>query len=156
MTTNTRRKRRTRAEILAETLAKAEKIKAQLAGEWSGDNDTSIVGKIKGALRKRKTAVHAANVTINGRAATENSPSINGVDEQIARLETRLSDKKESKIRALAVLETCPDDITRLEALLQEALNGQDVEFPDDLTPLPTGETTSELEFRVRTDNETN
>lgn len=142
-----KRKRATREEMIAKTQAKLDKLLAQKEGSFTPDAETLVVKRLRSALRRRKTALHRAEVMVNGRAATEKSPPMNGIDEKIENAQKRLADLVSSKERAEERIANLPFDISRIETILETAENdGTEPEFPTDLFMLDNESTDSETE----------
>lgn len=142
-----KRKRATREEMIRRTEEKLAKLKAQAEGSFTPDAETLTVKRLRNALRRRKTALHRATVMLNGRAATEKSPSMNGIDEKIENARKRLADLEASKSRAEERVANLPFDISRIETILEDAeKSGTEPTFPDDLFPLDNESTESEVE----------
>jgi predicted glycoside hydrolase/deacetylase ChbG (UPF0249 family) len=155
--TTQKRNRRTRVEMLAALEAKLEKLKAQVSGTYdpTSDEGTFIEKRLRRAIRRRNTALGNAQTLMDGRQATERSPSVSPIDVKIENAEKRLTDLRAAKARAVEMQAQLPFDIERLEALLEKAEAGEDVEFPNDLYRLPNeGERTdAEIEAGSVVDN---
>ena len=141
-----RGKNRTPEEIIADLEKKIEIQKAKAAGTYDPEKDSYGVKRIRAALRRRKTALHAAEVTINGRAATAKSPALNGIDDKIDNARSRLDNLTETRNRAMLSIANLPDDIRVLEDLVQRAEKGEEVEFPTGLHHIPGDQTEAEAE----------
>lgn len=137
--TTQKRNRRTRVEMLAALEAKLEKLKAQVSGTYdpTTDKGTFIEQRLRRAIRRRNTALGNAQTLMEGRPATERSPSVSPIDTKIENAEKRLADLRAAKARAVEMQAQLPFDIERLEALLAKADEGEEVEFPNDLYRLP-------------------
>lgn len=144
-----KRKRRTRQEMIADLQAKVEKLQAQEEGTYTPEHETLMSKRIRVALRTRKTALHQARITLNGRAPTENSPGTNGIETKIQNAEDRLASLRETKSRAEEQAANLPFDIERLEDLCERCEKGEDVEMPTDLYRLPGEKTDVEHETAV-------
>lgn len=143
----TRRKRRTRQEIMDELRAKLDKYEAQEDGTYIPDEETLIAKRIRKALKRRKTAIHQANVLLQGKAATEKSPAQNGIDDKIANAEARLQNLRDAKAHALDMIANLPFDIDRLEKIVEEMDKGNVPEdFPTGLYKLPNSKNDVEHE----------
>ncbi len=132
-----RKQRRTRAQMIEEWKAKITKAEAQEEGTYDSDSETLVGRRLRGAMKKRKTILHRAGVLLQGRAATEKSPPMNGIVQKIERARQRLADLIESGARAEQQVANLPFDIERLAELIEAEEKGEDVEFPNDLLRLP-------------------
>ena len=149
-----RKKRATVAEMLERKRREVEILEAKAAGTWTGGDETDIQKRLRNALRKRLTALGNAKMLFTGRPATVNSPAMNPIDEKIARAEQQLQSLYKTRQRAEGRIVNLPFDIERLETLLKNAESGQDVSFPDDLTPLDEPKSTEEIETAFATARE--
>lgn len=148
--TTNRRKRRSPEELYQEALAKAEMYKAKMEGTYQPENDSYGVKRIRAALRKRKTALHAAQVTIDGRASTDKSPALNGIDAKIENAERRLEQLRETRERAMEQIAALPSDIETLSELVERIEDGEaEPEFPKGLHRLPGEGEQTEAEAEV-------
>jgi hypothetical protein len=124
------RPRKTRAQVILDMEAKLEKYKAQEAGTFRDENENDILKALTKRLRKTNTALKAANITVNG---TDIRSSIAA---KIEGTQKRLQSQMETQERATEQMAKLPFDIERLEALIEAAEAGEEVEFPTDLTRL--------------------
>lgn len=145
----TKRKRATRKEMIERKKAELEKLLAQEAGTYTGDEGSDIAKRLRKAAKKRKTLLHRAQVLLFGRPATEKSPAVNGIEEKIENAQKRLDNLIESKRRAEEQVANLPFDIEKLELLLEEDERGEEVEFPTDLFRIGGKETDREVEVKV-------
>ncbi len=142
-----KRNRRTRVEMAAELRARLAKIEAQIAGNFDeSTEDGFMVTRLKRAIRRRETAINTAETLLNGRAATEKSPAVAGIDAKIENAEKRLADLRAAKGRALETQARVPFDVDVLRAALDSAVAGNEVEFPTGLYVLPGETTDAEVE----------
>ncbi len=131
------RNRRTREEMLAHYEAEAERVRQQIAGSYKDESENAVLKQLAKRLRKTETELRAATITVNGVAGSEGKGwSKSPIDEKIATTEARLATQVETKARAEAFQASLPFDIERLQALVNAAKEGEDVEMPSDLTPL--------------------
>ena len=138
MTENTnKRNRRTREEMLAHYEAEAARIRAAMEGKPDTSTESGLLKSLRARLRKTNTELRAARVTLHGQASKDGSTMLRGpIDEKIEATQKRLASQIETRDRAAEFEAKLPHDIARLEAALAAAEQGDDVEFPDDLTPL--------------------
>lgn len=133
-----KRNRRTREEMLAHYQAQIERLEAAMAGAPDTSTESGVLKSLKRALRKRETALRAANVTLNGVKAEDGKGYVRSpIADKIAQTEARLESQRRTAAEAEEQRAALPFDIDRLSALVEAAENGETVEFPDDLTPLP-------------------
>jgi len=133
-----RKARRTRAQMIEEMEAKLAAYKAKEDGTYTSDSETLIGKRLKGGLKRRRTLLHRAQVLIAGRAATEKSPPMNGIDDKIERAEARLEDLIESRERANEQVARLPGDIEAIAKAIEVDEQGlETAEFPSDLLALP-------------------
>ncbi len=149
----TTRNRRSRIEMRAHFLAEIERLDASIAGKPDTASESGKLKSLKSMLKKRETALRAATITVNGIAANPElkvSPRAS-IGDKIATTEARLASQKQTLATANEQIAQLPFGITRLEALVASAAQGDDVEMPTDLYPLP-GE--GETEEVAKTDEE--
>lgn len=136
--TKARKKRATRAEMIAQMEEKLARYKAEEAGKVDTSSEAGILKALRKRLRKTETALRAAQVTLNGVAASDGKGwTRSPIDEKIAHTERRLASQIETKRKAEEQSAAYPFDVERLSALVAAAEAGETVEMPDDLTPLP-------------------
>lgn len=138
--TNTRQKRRTDEEMLAHFEAEKQRILDRMQAKAEGrpvTEGSGLSSRLKRAKRTRETALHRAQVAVNGKAATAKSPALPTIEEKIERAQKRLDDLIETQNRALEQIAELPKDIERLELLIEAEAAGDDVEFPKGLYRLP-------------------
>lgn len=133
----TKRNRKTREEMLAFRLAQVAKLEAQIEGNYQDEGENAILKTLKKRLRKTETELRSANVTLNGVAGSEGKGwSRSPISEKIEGTKVRLASQIETMDRADFFAAKLPFDVERLQALIEAAEAGEDIEFPDDLTPL--------------------
>ena len=125
-----KRNRKTREEMLAFRLAQVEKLQAQIDGSFQDESENAVLRSLNKRLRKTQTALRAAGITLNGTEVR--SP----IADKIAGTEKRLAAQVETMKNAEAYVASLPFDVERLEALIAASEQGDDVEFPKDLTNL--------------------
>lgn len=151
-TNGKKRTRRTIEERIAATQAEMARLQAIKDGTYVRGEATSgnpVLTQVKKALRVRKTALHNAQIITDGRAATEKSPRQSTLAEKIENAEKRLNNLRETKKRSDQIIADTPFDIERLEALIELAESGEDITFPDNLTPLPSESEKTDTEHEV-------
>lgn len=126
----TKRARKTRAEMIAATQLKLEKLLAQEAGTFSDENESNVLKGLKARLRKTNTVLASMRLLRNG------SEGKSSIVEKIKATEKRLASQIESKNRADKFIAELPFDVQQLEALIEAGEAGEAVEFPSDLTRL--------------------
>ncbi len=131
-----KRVRRTRQQMLEDTLAKAEKLQAQIDGSYSDENENDVLKALKRRLRKTNTALRSARITLSGLTNEDGKIGRKPISETIHRTRARLESQIETECRAEVMNTKLPFDVERLEALVAQSEIGDLVEFPDDLTPL--------------------
>lgn len=129
-----KRQRATRQEMIERLQAKLERLQQQEEGKPVASTTPLGVKRLRAAIRKRRTALHRANVLLDGHAGSEKSPRINGIDAKIENARQRLDSLIEARNRAVDHIETLPGDIERLEAALAQAEAGGEIEMPEGLT----------------------
>jgi len=129
-----KRQRATRQEMIERLQAKLGRLQQQEEGKPVASTTPLGVKRLRAAIRKRKTALHRANVLIDGHAGSEKSPRINGIESKIENARQRLDSLIEARNRAVDHIETLPGDIERLEAALAQAEAGGEIEMPEGLT----------------------
>lgn len=136
-------------------LREAEKALARAEGRASAV-PSSMLKRLNAALKRRQTLLGRAQVVINGKLATAKSPATNTIEVKIENAVQRLADLRQTQSNAIEQLAELPDDIERLELLIEEHKGGADVEFPTDLYRIPGVEeqTDSEAEFSAAIDQE--
>lgn len=144
-----KRNRRTRQEMLDAALAKVEKLQAQIDGSYKDENENDILKALSRRLRKTKTALRAATVTINGISNDEGKIARKPISETIERTRARLTSQIETMHRAEALQAQLPFDVETLEALVAKSEIGDLVEFPSDLTPLGNGQDRTDEEHEA-------
>jgi len=141
-----KRQRATRQEMIERLQAKLERLQQQEEGKPVASTTPLGVKRLRAAIRKRRTALHRANVLLDGHAGSEKSPRINGIDAKIENARQRLDSLIEARNRAVDHIETLPGDIERLEAALAQAEAGGEIEMPEGLTMI---EASNEAEVEV-------
>lgn len=137
MTENKKRNRRTREEMLAYYKAQQERLEAAIEGKPDTSTENGILKSLKARLRKTNTELRAARVTLHGQASKDGSSMLRApISEKIEHTEKRLASQIETRDRAAEFEANLPHDVERLEALIAAAEQGDDVEFPNDLTRL--------------------
>tara|TARA_S200002703_G_scaffold129359_1_gene116383 strand:- start:1581 stop:2132 length:552 start_codon:yes stop_codon:yes gene_type:complete len=142
MTENTntnkpKRKRSTMAEMEVKLVAKLEALRARMEGKPDTTSENAILKSLKARLRKTNTELRAARVTLHGQPSKDGSSMLRApIADKIAATEARLASQIETRDRAQEFEATLPHDVQRLEALIESAEQGDDVEFPNDLTRL--------------------
>jgi hypothetical protein len=91
-----RKKTRPIADRKAELLAKLAILEAKENGTYEPSMEPDGLKGVKAALRRRKTALHQAQILIAGRAATDKSPALPGIDAKIENAQKRLDNLLES------------------------------------------------------------
>jgi len=129
-----KRQRATRQEMIERLQAKLERLQQQEEGKPVASTTPLGVKRLRAAIRKRRTALHRANVLLDGHAGSEKSPRINGIDAKIENARQRLDQLIDARNKAVDHLETLPGDIERLEAALAQAEAGGEIEMPEGLT----------------------
>lgn len=133
-----KRTRKTRAEMIEATRAKLAKLEAQAAGEYVDD---SIVKRLKTRLSQVNRELRSANTLVSGVTGKDGKGwTRKPIAEQIAYTESRLESQRESQKRANEFVAALPFDVQTLEALIAAAEQGEEVEFPNDLTMLQRSE----------------
>jgi hypothetical protein len=143
--TDKTRNRRTRKEMIELRRQQLEKLLAEEEGRIPS-SESGVLKALRNRLRKTKTALKAARMTLEG-VRQENGDGWHRppIDEKIEHTKQRLASQIETRDRAEEHRAALPGDVERLEALVEAATAGQDVEFPKDLTPLtPDEERTDE------------
>lgn len=131
-----KRNRRTRQQMLEDTLAKAAKLQAQIDGSFKDENENDVLKALKRRLRKTQTALRSARITLNGLTHGDGKVGRKPISETIERTRDRLASQIETQDRAEAFVAALPFDVERLEALIARTEIGDIVEFPTDLAPL--------------------
>jgi len=151
--TTQRRKKRTRAEMIADLEHKLAKYRAQEEGTFE---DQTTLKMLKRALKARQKALHQANILLHGREQTPDrkSPPVNSITVKIENAQRRVDGYIESKRRAEEQIANLPFDIEKLQDLVTVAESGEEVEFPQDLFRLPTDRTDRENEVNLDTEND--
>jgi hypothetical protein len=126
-----KRNRRTRAQMIADMEAKLEHYKALEDGKVDTSTENGVLKALRNRLRKTKTALRSASITLDG------ADSRSSIADKIAQTEKRLASQRETQQTAEEQRAALPFDITRLEALVEAAEAGEEVEFPNDLYRLP-------------------
>lgn len=142
-----KRKRRTREEMLEFYRQKMEKLEAQLEGTYDDSQESNTLKRLKRALRKRQTAYKGAVTILEGVTSEDGKGwTRSPIAEKIEKTRARLAQQIETEQRSEEFRAKLPHDIQRLEALIEAAKIGEDVDFPSDLTPLGTEKTDEEHE----------
>jgi hypothetical protein len=142
-----RQPRKTREEMLAFRLAQVEKLQAQIAGTHQDDSESGILKQLKKRLRATLTALKGAGYTLNGVVREDGKGySRSPIDEKISKTEDRLASQVETKDRAEVMIAKLPFDVETLEASIAAAELGDEVMFPEGLTPLGKPSTDEEHE----------
>lgn len=137
------RSRKTRQEMLAYRLEQVEKLKAQIEGSYQDDSENAVLKSLRKRLRKTNTALNAAGITINGKGVR--AP----IADKIAGTRARLASQIETMENAEEYLARLPFDVDTLEALIASAEQGDEVEFPSDLTRLQGDEDRTDEEHEA-------
>ena len=149
---NTRNKRRTPAEMAAHYAKLAEDYAAKAEAQERGERiqGNSMVSRLKRAAKTRSTLLHRAQVTVNGKAATQKSPALPTIDQKIENAEKRLADYREARSTALEQIARFPEDIEKLNLLVEAIEAGEidpdNVEFPTGLLAAPGEQTQTAAE----------
>lgn len=139
---NDKRNRRTQEEMLAHYQAEVAKLEAKIEGRYEDDGGTDMVKALKARLRKTTTALRAAQIMINGVVKADGKGWQRApISEKIAGTRTRLMQQEDGENFATVQIIKLPDDVSRLTLLLEAATAGEDVEFPENLTPLSMKDT---------------
>lgn len=138
MTENTnKRTRKTRKEMIELRRQQLEALIAAEEGRADTSTESGLLKSLKSRLRKTNTELRAARVTLHGQASKDGASMLRAsIDDKIAATEKRLASQIETRDRAAEFEATLPHDVARLEALIASAEQGDDVEFPNDLTRL--------------------
>jgi hypothetical protein len=129
-----RKPRNTRAQQIAVLEAKLAEMKAKEAGTFVDD---SVLKRLEKRLRVTNRELKAAKTALYGVQKKDGKGWVTApIDEKIANLKKRLASHEETQKRATEFEAKLPFDIERLEAAIAVAKTDQDVDFPDDLTPL--------------------
>jgi len=139
------------AKQKAALLAKLAIVEAKENGTYQIKREG--VKALKFALRTRRTALHAAQVLVNGRAPSAKSPALPTIVDKIKNAEKRLAGLIEGRDRAIDFLENLPADIDLLEGLVTVAESGdsnEPVKMPTGLFHMDkANETDVEVETRA-------
>ena len=150
MTSKPRKKRATRAEMIAQMEAKLARYKAEEEGKVDTSSASGILKALRKRLRKTETALRAAQVTINGVSTQDGKGWARApISEKIEGTERRLESQRETQRKAEEQMAAYPFDVERLSALVEAAENGEDVQMPDDLTPLPNEQNRTDEEHEA-------
>jgi hypothetical protein len=142
-----KRNRKSREEMLAFRLAQVEKLQAQIEGSYQDDSDGGVLKQLKKRLRATLTSLKGAGYTLNGVVREDGKGySRSPIETKIAKTEARLESQIETKVRAEVMVAKLPFDVETLEATIAAAKAGEEVEFPEGLTPLGKPETDEEHE----------
>lgn len=142
------RNRRTQAEMLAYYQEQAARIAAKIEGKE--DPTLDLVKRLEKRHRKVMRELRSATITLNGdRKADGSGWSRPPIDEKIQKTMDRLASQTETKTRAEKFAAELPFDVERLEAAIEAAKAGEDVEFPEDLTPLSKDENRTDDEHEA-------
>ena len=139
MTEQKKRNRRTKAEMAEFYAQKAAQLQHELYFcKAAATTETGILKALRNRLRKTQTELKAARYTLNGSVPGPDGKGMvrSSIAEKIALTEKRLASQIETRDRAEEAQARFPMDIERLEALIELAQAGEEVEFPIDLTPL--------------------
>jgi hypothetical protein len=148
--TKKKRNRRTKAEMAEHYRKLAEQYEAELDGSVDTSSQSGVLKALRAALRKRETQLRAARITLDGVTRDDGNGFVRSpIDEKIAHTLNRLESQQETKARAEEAVAAYPFDIERLQALIAAAELGEDVEMPDDLTPLPGDESRTDEEHEA-------
>jgi len=133
-----KRNRRTDAEMLEHFKKEQARLEAKMAGKIDTSTESGKLKAIKRRLRKTTTELKAARFTLEGSQPGPDGKGMvrSSIDDKIKQTQARLASQIETRDRATAFAAKLPFDIERLEALLAAAEQGDDVDMPDDLTPL--------------------
>ncbi len=133
-----KRNRRTREEMLAHYEAEAQRVRDQIAGSYKDDSENAVLKQLKNRLKKTNTLQRTMRVVLDGVHGSEGKGwSKSPIAEKIEATEKRLASQIETRDRAEVYTAKLPFDIERLQALVEAAEAGEDVEMPSDLTPFP-------------------
>jgi len=145
-----KRNRRTREEMLAHYQAQIARIEAAMEGGPDTTSEAGVLKSLRKRLRKTNTELRSARITLNGVSREDGNGYVRSpIDEKIAQTEARLASQNETKARAEEFSARLPFDIERIEALIAAAEQGEDVEFPNDLTPLANEQERTEEEHEA-------
>lgn len=145
-----KRNRRTREEMLAHYQAQIERLEAAMDGKPDTSSENGILKSLRARLRKTNTELRSANVTLNGVTHEDGVGYVRSpIDQKIEQTEKRLQSQRETKARAEAFAAALPFDIKRLEALIAAAEQGEEIEFPNDLTRLSKDEERTDEEHEA-------
>jgi hypothetical protein len=129
-----RKPRNTRAQQIAVLEAKLAEMKAKEAGTFV---DTSVLKRLEKRLKQTERELKSAKTALYGVQKKDGKGWVTApITEKIERLQDRLASHKETQRRATEFEAKLPFDIKRLKAAIEVAKTDQDVNFPEDLTPL--------------------
>lgn len=145
-----KRNRRTREEMLAHYQAQIARLEAAIEGGPDTSSEAGVLKSLRNRLRKTKTALKSAQITLNGDRKADGTGWVRPpIEEKIAKTEKRLADQRATQARAASFALDLPGDIERLEALIAAAEQGDDVEYPKGLTPLSKDEEKTDEEHEA-------
>lgn len=148
-----KRNRRTQEEMLAHYKAKADALQAKIEGRGGDEAGSDLVANLKRRLRKTETALRSAQIMLNGVVKEDGKGWQRApIDEKIEMTRTRLQTQIDARDRADSMATTLPFDVNRLKLLIEAANVGEDVEFPNDLTPLRAPGATVKSDEEVESD----
>lgn len=150
MTNEKKRNRRTREEMLAHYQAQIDRLNAAMEGGPDTSTEAGILKSLRNRLRKTQTALRAASITLNGDRKADGTGWVRPpIEEKIQKTERRLADQRETQARAASFVLDLPSDVTRLEALIAAGEQGEEIEYPKDLTPLTKDEERTDEEHEA-------
>lgn len=133
-----KRNRRTREEMLAHYQAQIARLEAAMTGAPDTSSEAGVLKSLRARLRKTETALRAAQITLNGVRAEDGKGYVRSpIADKIEQTKLRLAAQERTKAEAEEQTAALPFDIERLSALVAAGEQGEEVEFPEDLTPLP-------------------
>ncbi len=145
-----KRNRRSREEMLAYYDGKAAKIRAQIEGTYSDDQESDVLKALKRRHRKTVTALKAARITLNGITGKDGKGWTRApIAEKIRTTEARLEAQHEAMQNAEEFNTVLPFNVDTLSALIAAAKLGDVVDFPTDLHPLSQDEPKTDEEIEA-------
>lgn len=135
MTETKTRNRKTRKEMIEFRRAQLEKLIAQEEGSYQDENENNVLKALQKRLRKVNTALKAANNLIHG-TENKNGSRTASIEEKIAKTRARLDSQLATQERAIVMASKLPADVETLQAFIDASEAGEDVTFPEGLTPL--------------------
>ena len=147
-----KRNRRTRAQMLEHYKAQIARLEAAEQGRPDTSTESGILKSLKSMLRKRRTALRSATIVVDGITGGDGKVARAPLSETIKRTEERLAKQRATLAESTEQKELLPSDIERLDALVNAAEQGEDVEIPTDLlvrldSDAPRSDEQAEAEF---------